>query len=72
MTPELTLEALAQRLAALEQKVATLTSVIPPTRDWRTVVGISQRSEFTDLWEAEVKALREADRKAAQDEAAEQ
>jgi hypothetical protein len=36
---DLTLEALAARVAELERKLTNVSS--PPTRDWRSVVGIS-------------------------------
>lgn len=65
---ELTLEALAKRVEELERKVASLTNVVPPTKDWRSVVGMSEDSEFTRQWLAEMEAIREADRKAARDE----
>ncbi len=69
--PELTLEALAARVASLELKVATLTGVVPPTRDWRSVVGISEETEFSRQMRAEMEAIREADRKAAREGTAE-
>ena len=63
--PELTLEALAARLAVVEQKLSALSAVVPPTRDWRSVVGISQETEFSRLMQAEMDAARDAERKAA-------
>jgi hypothetical protein len=63
--PEITLEALASRLEAVEKKLATLTSVVPPVRDWRSVVGISDDNEFTRAMYAEMEARREAERVAA-------
>ena len=68
---ELTLEALAQRVAALERKLASLTSVVPPSRDWRSVVGISEDNEFTRQMLAEIEANSEAERRAALEEEAE-
>ena len=67
--PEPTLEALAARVAVLEQTIARLTnpSIIPVTRDWRTVVGISRESEFTHRFLAEIEANSDAERKAAQE-----
>jgi hypothetical protein len=62
---KLTLEALAARLETVEKKLATLTAVVPPSRDWRSVVGISEQTEFSRLMQAEMNALREADRQAA-------
>ena len=69
--PELTLEALAARVASLERKMATLTGVVPPTRDWRSVVGISEETEFSRQMRVEMEAIREADRKAAREGAGE-
>lgn len=63
--PELTLEALAARLALVEQKLSALTAVVPPTRDWRSVVGISEDNEFTRAMLAEIEANSEAERQAA-------
>jgi hypothetical protein len=61
--PELTLELLAKRLADLERKVAVLSgTMIPPSRDWRSVVGISEETEFTRQMLAEMAAIREAER----------
>ena len=65
--PELTLESLAQRVAALEQQLAFMRGVIPPSRDWRSVVGIFERTEFSMQMEAEMQALRQAERKAARE-----
>ena len=62
--PEITLEALATRLEAVEKKVESL---IPAARDWRSVVGISEENEFTRAMYADMEALREADRKAARE-----
>jgi hypothetical protein len=59
---ELTLEALAARVAALEEKLAALTTGKP---DWRSVVGISEDDEFTRLMLAEIEANSEAERRAA-------
>jgi hypothetical protein len=42
---ELTLEALAKRVEALEQKLAE--QVTPDKLDWLKVVGISKDNEFT-------------------------
>ena len=70
--PELTLEALAARVAALEREVSQLKgkppSVIPPTRDWRSVVGISEETDFSRAMMAEMAARREAERNAALEE----
>lgn len=66
--PELTLESLAARVAELERKLAAVTpnpSVIPATRDWLSVVGISEDNEFTRAMLAEMEANSEAERRAA-------
>lgn len=70
--PEVTLEAVAERLAALERQVAALTAastlppgVLPAVRDWRSVVGISADNEFTRQVLAEIEANSEAERRAA-------
>lgn len=76
--PEITLEAVAERLAALERQVAALTAasttpnptgVLPAVRDWRSVVGISDETEFSRLMQAEIEANSEAERKAAREAA---
>jgi hypothetical protein len=67
----LTLETLAARVATLEQKVAALGTVLPPVRDWRSVVGISEETEFSRLMAAEMAAAREAEREAAREGTAE-
>ncbi len=61
---ELTLEILAMRLADLERKVAALATP-PPAKDWRRTVGMFEGSEFMAQVDAEVLALREAERLAA-------
>lgn len=63
---EPTLEALAKRIEALEQKLAAQTAV-QPAKDWRSVVGMMEDNEFTRQWIAEMEAIREADRKAARE-----
>jgi hypothetical protein len=62
---EPTLESLARRLDALERKFDTMTRVIPPTRNWQSVVGISEETEFSRAWQAEMKAIKDAERQAA-------
>lgn len=63
---DLTLESLAERLAALERKVAALASgVIPPSRDWRDAVGMFGDSEFMRAVDDECLRAREAEREAA-------
>jgi hypothetical protein len=61
---ELTLEALAKRIEALEKKLAEQTVQRKP--DWLKVVGISEDNEFTRLMLAEIEARSEAERKAAE------
>ena len=65
--PALTLETLAERVATLEQKLAAFGGVIPPTRDWRSVVGISEETEFSRNMLAEMEADRDAERQAARE-----
>ena len=61
---ELTLEALAKRIETLEKQVARLT---PPAKDWRSVVGMFEGSEFMRQVDEEGRAIREADRRAARE-----
>ena len=64
--PELTLESLARRLEEVERRLnERQSSVITPTKDWRSVIGISEDNEFTRLMLAEIEAAHEADRQAA-------
>jgi hypothetical protein len=64
--PELTLESLARRLEEVERRLDEKVSpVIAPTKDWRSVVGISEDNEFTRLMLAEIEAAHEADRQPA-------
>jgi hypothetical protein len=64
--PELTLEALAARVEALEKELAELKQ---PARkkDWRRVAGMFTDSEFMKQVDAEAEAIREAERKAARE-----
>ena len=62
---EPTLESLAARIAALANSSASLSGTIPPSRDWRSVIGLMPRTEFSDLLEAEILAQSEAERRAA-------
>ena len=66
---ELTLESLARRIDELERRLNE-GRVIAPTRDWRSVVGISEDNEFTRLMLAEIEAAHEADRQKALSEEA--
>ena len=65
----LTLEALAQRLEVVEKQVAQL-SEPQRAKDWRRVVGMFDGSEFMKQVIAEGRAIRQADREAAQGDAA--
>ncbi len=66
---ELTLESLARRLDEIERRLnEKQPSVIAPTKDWRSVVGISEMTDFSRLMQAEMDALRDADRRAAETE----
>jgi hypothetical protein len=63
--PEPILESSARRLDEIERRLNERSSVIMPTKDWRSVIGISEDNEFTRLMLAEIEAAHEADRKAA-------
>lgn len=62
---ELTLEALAKRVATLEQQMAAQHA---PKKDWRRVAGMFTGSDFMKQVDAEGEAIREADRRAAHEE----
>ena len=62
---ELTLEALAKRIEALEQKLAERET---PKKDWRNSLGMFTGSALMKQVDAEGEAIREADRKAAREE----
>ncbi len=65
--PELTLESLAARIAAVENQLAEQKAAAQPARkkDWRRTVGMFDNDpEFLDLI-AEGQAFREAEREAA-------
>jgi len=64
---EPTLESLAARLEAVEQFVASQRALMPPprTKDWRRTIGMFADSEFIRQLDAEVAAVREAERAAA-------
>jgi len=53
----------------LERKVAGLqaSGIIPPSRDWQSVVGLFTGSEHSKQVDAEIAAAREAERQAARD-----
>ena len=66
---ELTLESLARRLEEVERRLNERQSaVMVPTKGWRSVVGISEMTDFSRLMQAEMDAQREADRRAAETE----
>jgi hypothetical protein len=64
---EPTLENLAKRIEAIEQKLSEL-SQPAKSKDWRKVVGISEDNEFSRLVLAEIEANSEAERQAALEE----
>ena len=68
--PELTLESLARRLEEVERRLNERQPPVKPrpTKDWRSVVGISEMTDFSRLMQAEMDALHEADRRAAETE----
>ena len=59
---ELTLEALAKRVEALERALQTRPA---RSKDWRRVVGMFGDSEFSRQVDAEGRAIREAEREEA-------
>lgn len=61
---ELTLEALARRIDAIERRLAAQES---PKKDWRRVVGISDDNEFTRAMLVELEAISNAERIAAEE-----
>jgi len=61
---ELTLEALAKQIEALERRVAELEA---PKKDWRSVVGMMEDNEFTREMMFETLAIRERERRAARE-----
>lgn len=62
---EITMEGLARRIDALEQKSGDRESV---KKDWRSVVGILAGSETAKQMLAETTAIREAERTAARED----
>lgn len=75
--PEVTLEAVVERLAALERQVAALTAartpspdVIPAAGDWLSAVGMFTDSDFMRQVDAEIQAMRAAEQRALDEEAA--
>ncbi|MFO0806181.1 MAG: hypothetical protein U0791_24020 [Gemmataceae bacterium] len=65
---DVTLESLAQRVAAIEQVLAEQKANAAPIKDWRRVAGMFTGSEFMKQVDAEGQAIREAERKAAREE----
>jgi len=59
-----TLEDLAKRLAAVESELAGLKK---PNNDWQRTAGMFDGSEFMRDVDAEIEAMREAERKAARE-----
>lgn len=57
---QLTLESLARRVERIEEQLKTLRG-IPPTKDWRQVVGMFSASEFMKQVDEEGRKIREAD-----------
>jgi len=64
---ELTLESLARRLDEVERRLNERhSSIISPTKDWRSVVGISEETDFSRALQKEMDALRDAVRRDAE------
>ena len=68
---EVTLESLAERVAALEKDLAEQKAKSARKKDWRRTVGKFTGNEFMKQIDAEGQAIREADRQAAREEHAE-
>jgi hypothetical protein len=62
---EITLESLAKRVEAIERRLAGVSNIIPPLRSWQSVVGISEETEFSRAMQAEMKAIKDAERQEA-------
>ena len=69
-TDEVTLESLARRVAALERQISRQ-SVVPPTRDWRSVIGMSADTPIVREVHAAIAEAREQERREAREEAGE-
>jgi hypothetical protein len=63
---KITLESLAERVAALER--ALLTRPTEPVKDWRSAIGMFRDSELSDAVDAAGAAIREQDREEARRE----
>ncbi len=61
---DMTLEALVKRIEILEKQVARL---MPPAKDWRSVIGMFEGSDFMRQVDEEGRVIREADRRAARE-----
>jgi hypothetical protein len=61
---EAALESLVKRVEALEQKFAEREA---PAKDWRRSAGMFEGSDFMKQVDAEVAAMREAERRAARE-----
>lgn len=68
---EITLESLAERVAALEKELAAQRSRSAAKKDWRKTVGMFTGSEFQKQIDDEGQVIRDADREAACAEAPE-
>ena len=68
---EVTLESLAERVAALEKDLAERKAKSARKKDWRRTGGKFTGNEFMKQIDAEGQAIREADRQAAREEHAE-
>lgn len=69
---EITLESLAARLAVVEKQLAEQQAAVPSrTKDWRRTVGMFAENDFIKELDAECTAIREAERAAAKNGAAE-
>ncbi len=67
--PEVTLENLAVRMEAVEQRLNALQAPLPVRKkDWRRTVGMFAGSEFIKQLDAECAAMREAERAEARGE----
>ena len=65
--PEVTLESLAARLAVVERELAGLKGgYIPARGDWESVVGTFEDTESFRAMQDEMKAFKDAERRAAQ------
>lgn len=65
--PEVTLESLAARLSAVERDLAALKGgYTPAVRDWESVVGTFEDTESFRRMQAEITAIKDAQRLAAE------